>query len=199
MITNYLDKLVQAPTNHHFDEVAWHLLNSAVLLVGEERFRLREIEFYLHSPLHQDVDSHCNSRQGKYGQWYFHRFKNPEKYPNQIRKGIDLTFGHAAQSIYGGILIRAISTLETKEIIDGPTRTVNRIIDTIGMKAVHTLATSELSALENDYLCLEAAADLDRLPVSKAIRKGLGKKENAYKKAFYRYFTYPQVLAVEAP
>lgn len=60
----------------HFARVARQLLSSFALVVGHERFRLREIEFYV-APL--DPFAHGERDQDRNGGWYFHQRGNKEK------------------------------------------------------------------------------------------------------------------------
>lgn len=91
------------------------------------RFRITELEFYFHTAEHPDPYVHQHEQQLKTcGAWYWHREKSATK--SFTLKGLDLTFG-APGVEYGGILIRGLFDKETKTYIEGPSKTVDAILD----------------------------------------------------------------------
>lgn len=92
-----------------FDELANYLINECILAVNENEYRIAEIEFYyFDKDNHPDVFTHRNECQKKSNLFYFHT------------AGVDITFGNV--NYYGGILIRSIINLQTKEYIIGPNK-----------------------------------------------------------------------------
>src|SRR5947209_1578323 len=87
-----------------FDHIAQRLLNGTILMVGGERHRFTEIEFYYHGGKHLDVFTHRDPIQKECGRWYFHRTRGT--YRGGSFKGLDLTFG--GPDAFGGVLIRGI-------------------------------------------------------------------------------------------
>ena len=74
------------------------------------KFRLSEIEFYFNdSDKHHDTFCHGDEHQKKLANWYFHR-QNGKGFKTGTYKGLDISFG-LGDKAYGGILIRAISSL----------------------------------------------------------------------------------------
>jgi hypothetical protein len=117
--------------NHIFNRIANFLLfNTRLYLPTERTFKLLEIEFYLNDATndHDDPYSHKHEHQLTCGEWYFHRV-GKNGYRGGTRKGIDITFGSAERKIYGGILIRAIQDELTKEVIEGPSLIVDKVLE----------------------------------------------------------------------
>ena len=101
-------------------------------------FRICEIEFYLIDNSlkhHEDTFTHGDPIQGTNGKWYFHRMnpKNPSSFKAGTYKGMDLSFGSKENGVFGGILIRAIMNLKTKEYIEGPCNTVTTLLKCFGV------------------------------------------------------------------
>lgn len=126
-----------------FEEIADALLNRYVLTIGYHyKYRIAEIEFYFNDIIrkeadrvHTDTFTHGDEHQTKSGLWYFHRFG--KVYKAGTYKGMDLSFGKGKDMAYGGILIRALSSLGAtngkslppNEFIEGPCNSVVRILD----------------------------------------------------------------------
>ena len=107
-------------------EIARSLLTKYVLVVGDKEYRLAEIEFYINSDVHNDKYTHGDLNQKQFAKWYFHRYPNGS-YKSGTYKGLDITMGDP--DTYFGILIRSIYCAETNEFIDGPCKTVNKILE----------------------------------------------------------------------
>jgi hypothetical protein len=85
-----------------FEEAAHFLMNNCLLQVGEEKYRLVELEFYYWSENHEDwyIHNHVKGghpKQKEFGKWYVHA------------SGLDLTFGKDGNA--GGILLRGIKKI----------------------------------------------------------------------------------------
>ena len=116
-----------------FPKIANMLLNNFLLelpLLSKKRtFRICEVEFYLWAKdSHEDNYVHCSEDQLQWNSFYFHRHKNGT-YKSGTYKGMDLSFGIPEMGIYFGVLIRTIMDLSTGEIIEGPCRSVNKILE----------------------------------------------------------------------
>lgn len=96
-----------------FQRIANELMNSWILQVENSRYRICEIEFYFQSQEHNDTYTHGHELQKEKGRWYFHG------------SGIDLTFG--SSEIFGGILIRAVYNIDSKNYIYGPLNSITEL------------------------------------------------------------------------
>jgi hypothetical protein len=135
-------QLLQPPKNvrdhasiqQWFDRIAHRLLNGARLIVGGERHRLVEVEFYYYSDAHPDTFTHRDPIQRESGRWYFHRTGGV--YRSGSFKGVDLTFGHDGS--LAGILFRGLEAADGT-LIDGPSLLVDRLLARSSKKDVATL------------------------------------------------------------
>jgi len=117
-----------------FDAVAERLLNGCHLVVGGERYRLVEIEFYHTSKDHPDPFSHLDPVQLELGRWYFHRTGGV--YRGGSFKGVDVSFGYC--TAHGGVLVRGIEAADGS-LIDGPSVTVDHLLAKSGHVKVSDL------------------------------------------------------------
>jgi len=137
-------KIYQEKSYHQiFTILAEKLLNHYCIIVNQKPLRICEIEFYLKTPKHQDIFTHCDKDQQIFNRWYFHR-QNGKSYKSGTYKGLDLTFGYSKQhnNIYGGILIRSIKDLETDKLIEGPCKVVDYILKLTDCKSIQELVTN---------------------------------------------------------
>lgn len=98
----------------NFQRIANDLLNNWVLNVEDALFRIAEIEFYYKGENHIDSYIHSHDLQRHKGKWYFHG------------SGIDITFGN--ETSFGGILIRAMVNIQSKEYFYGPLVCVQELL-----------------------------------------------------------------------
>lgn len=112
-------------------KIAESLLTNYVIVISGSRkeFRICEVEFYVNNESHNDTYTHGDPHQKTFGKWYFHRFPNGS-YKSGTYKGLDLTLGN--NDTFFGVLIRSICDIETGEVIDGPCKTVNKILELDG-------------------------------------------------------------------
>jgi hypothetical protein len=117
-----------------------------------------------------------------------------------------MTFGN--ESSYGGILIRGIQNLKTKDsFVDGPSLTVDTILSLNDVSKVEDLAKilkekHELSIFNDEkYLKISESEDLTNLKVYQSGRVGLTlkmkdniEKRKEYLLKFYRFFTFPKEI-----
>jgi len=153
-----------------FARIATEIMNHWILRIESKAYRIAEIEFYMHSPLHIDQYTHAHEQQKQSGKWYFHR------------SGMDLCFG--SDEFYGGILIRAIFDLENKRYVYGPLNSVTEILSHWG-----DIYQSNLSF----GLTTEGA---DKIAFEKPVRApriGLNPdKDPAMYSRFYRFLVLPK-------
>jgi hypothetical protein len=102
---------IKKDASEAFKEAANFLMNDCLLKIGEEKFRIIELEFYYWSKNHPDcyIHDHENgghTKQKEFGRWYVHA------------SGIDLTFGRDGNA--GGVLLRGIRNIESQKILSGP-------------------------------------------------------------------------------
>lgn len=119
---------------------AKEILLESDLMVNGKRYRIREIEFYIRSPSHNDEYTHGHPDQKTMDCWYFHRFKNGS-YRGGTYKGMDLTMGD--EKTFGGILIRSIEHIGSGTLIEGPCRVVNHILERYQVDGISDLVSNE--------------------------------------------------------
>ncbi len=120
-----------------FASMARTLLHGCELSLGSESFRLIEVEFYATVRGHEDPYTHCDPRQSRWGEWYFHRAGGTLR--NGTFKGVDLTFGSEFTGC-AGILLRGARALDEARTLDGPCVLVDAAIDLGGFRSIAELA-----------------------------------------------------------
>jgi hypothetical protein len=124
--TDILEKLQYVMASaHHADqqhvaailaELAGILLQQVVLRVGNSKYQIADIEFYLHSDQHKDEFIHGDVEQQQSGRWYYN-----------LAGGVDLTFGNGKG--YGGILLRGLLRLNgSVGTVYGPQRVLRELV-----------------------------------------------------------------------
>lgn len=170
-----------------FDSIAEILMRHAVIHSADRLYRLREIEFYLHSDNHPDPYVHCHPLQKEFGKIYVHR--RGKSFREGTYRGSDLTFGGSDR--WFGILIRGIIPMsESKEAkeADGPCLSVNQFLASHG----HDNLTA-YSQLKNDPDAGKLiSVKYDPTPLHnnaliKGSRIGLSDAHPEYKNRPYRY------------
>lgn len=193
-----------------FDRIAVMLLQKTKIVAGKSAYLLKEIEFYFSSNHYNHLDNYVHSnqynikRQGKFGEWYFHRYNSADTYDNDNhkRRGVDLTFGKEELCNFGGILIREIQNVETAQIISGTSKIVGEFIKEIGRKNLRELAeeAKHFAFNENSPLHLEADDNSLDKPIYKSPRILLssGKKaKTSFYFKLYRYFNNTIIKQVQ--
>ena len=139
LIDNYYNKkITRISPRINLESSIFRLLNETCLCVKNNKYRICELELYYHSRDHDDRYTHRSQDQLKNQKFYFHKFKNGT-YKMGTYKGLDLTFGNEDSGIYCGILIRTIMNIETGEIISGPCKCVNKILEIFDVNGVSQL------------------------------------------------------------
>lgn len=167
------------------EQIADLLLNHYVFVVGAQKFRLCEIEFYRCGPDHEDKYTHCNKLQKQFGELYFHQFGNGS-YKSGTYKCMDITLGDGVT--YYGVLIRSVQNIGTGEFTDGPCRSVNKLLEILGgypdiktFMADHAKDMYSLIKLEREALA--------PLQMFYGPRIGLSDKYPDYRDRMYRFAT----------
>jgi len=169
------------------EKLAKSLLSKYVLVVGKKEYRLGEIEFYINNAKHNDKYTHGDKNQKTYGKWYFHRYQNGS-YKSGTYKGVDLTLGN--DDTYFGVLIRSIYDPDTDEMVEGPCRTVNTILELYGYFDVSDYMKTKkdpLSARLTKNFYLKRKSKLEEEIVYKGPRIGLSDKYPEWKDVPYRF------------
>ncbi len=180
-----------------FDRIAKMILNCTELVTKENSYRIREIEFYYYNHIHTDFYCHKSPRQKLNSKFYFHRFKNPEKYMRLMQKGIDITCGDNNGSL-GGILIRAIEDIKSGIIYTGIGKLTNRIIDEIGgVNEITRLYESNKPVFDESACIYMKHTENNGLKILKKHRQGLNSnskdEDRFYIDSKYNYFTFPEL------
>lgn len=178
-----------------FDEIADRILNRRVLQINNKNYRICEIEFYLHNKNHKDEYVHCAADQFLYGTFYFHKFKNGT-YKGGNYKGMDVSFGDANTKTYFGFLIRAIYDIKAKEMIEGPCKVVNKILQELGHDSIMSFTGGENPSIYGDELAV-VKKDLTEKEIWVARRIGLSDKYPEFREKKYRYVIYKDLIKRE--
>lgn len=173
-------------------QIASSLLNKYVLVVGDKEFRIGEVEFYIKNNTHNDQYTHGDVNQKKFAKWYFHRYHGGA-YKSGTYKGLDLTLGN--DTTYFGILIRSIYDQEENIMIDGPCKTVNKILELNGCQDVKQFMSDKkdpLSARTKNNFHLMRKTHLNVEQIYKGPRIGLSDKYPEWKDVHYRFLIKKQ-------
>jgi hypothetical protein len=120
-----------------FASMARTLLHGCVLSLGPAPFRLIEVEFYRTTEGHEDPYTHCDPRQSRWGEWYFHRAGGTLR--NGTFKGVDLTLGSESMGAFA-VLLRGAASLDGARVLDGPCVFVDAAIALTGSSSIAALA-----------------------------------------------------------
>lgn len=186
---NKMELFNQNYTHNDFEAIADIILNKLILRAGNKRFRICEIEMYLKNQDHPDKYVHSNPDQKSYGKFYFHKYWNGA-FKSGTWKGMDIVLGN--EDKYFGVLIRSMEDLDTNEFIEGPCRSVNKILEQFNCKDIVELFEKEfigISQIEmnNNKINLMADDTLEKCDIYKGPRIGLSDKYPDYQNLLYRY------------
>jgi 3-methyladenine DNA glycosylase Mpg len=180
------------------ERIAKALLMKYVLVVEfdgkEKEFRICEIEFYINNATHRDEYTHGGVVQKTYGKWYFHRFHG-KSYKSGTYKGLDLTLGD--KDTFFGVLIRSICDTDSGEFIEGPCRSVNKILELNGMadvKGYMVGRTDPLNARSTKNFHLKRKSTLGCEQIYKGPRIGLSDKYPEWKDVNYRFLIKKEMI-----
>lgn len=178
-------------TPDDFETIADIILNKLILKAGTKKFRICEIEMYFKNQAHPDEYVHSNQDQKSYGKFYFHKYYNGT-FKSGTWKGLDIVLGNDKK--YFGILIRSMMDCDTGEFIEGPCKSVNKILEQFNCTNVLELIDKEFVhgeqiSARGEKICLETNKDLEKLDIFKGPRIGLSDKYPNYQNLLYRYAT----------
>lgn len=172
------------------NELSTYILNKIILRIKDQCYRICEIEYYIYCDEHKDAYTHQNNDQLEFGKFYFHKYKTGG-YKSGTYKGMDITLGDKERNVYFGILIRSIYNLESKEFIEGPCRTVNKMLELFGKPDVKAFMVGK-QQLSMDDPQNEVWLEEFNLPeedVYQGPRIGLSDKYPEFRTILYRYAT----------
>lgn len=138
-----------------FKDIADILLNKCVIKVGEKRFRMTEIEFYLFSKEHKDIIAYPRTEM-KGGEWFFHASGVDICFKSHCKKNGD-AFLYDMENEFGGILIRSIMEVDKANIpinskpIKGPLKSMDTLFKVFGAFADRDMAQIA-TIIEAEYL-----------------------------------------------
>lgn len=122
-----------------FQNLASILLHDVVILKGNKKYRLTDIEFYFYCPAHQDIITY--PRNSKAGEWFFHSSGVDLSFESHIEMRKKPSTGKltpclTTDSAFGGILIRGIKSitstsgyLEKTYQLNGPMKVCEELFD----------------------------------------------------------------------
>lgn len=185
--------------------ISRYLQNHVLLMIGEQPYRITEIEAYYHSNNHPDPYVHRATEQARCGYWYFH--KRGSGYREGKIKGLDIAIGTEGR-IFGGILIRGIAPQnQSGEYIDGPSRVVDEILKNLNSTKVRDIAgklDQPITKEKSPELYLTSNPSLMPGEWCAAPRVGLGLRNDndlALQKTFflkrYRFHICPDQTSVD--
>ena len=184
--------------------IATSLMTHFALDVNGTRFRLAELEVYLHHETHKDVFTHRQDDQLQNACWYFHKQGTNGGYKGGTYKGLDLTAGNRKNGVYCGFLIRSLLQEGEDKPIEGPCLCVNKILELNGGKGVaEFIDDREGEALRVDDFKGLKLQPVDKMPkftevysaprVGLTLRNGMGREKFCARA--YRFSTVPSKLA----
>lgn len=182
--------------------IADSLMNKHQLLVPDKdgnihTYRICEIEFYVTNENHNDEYTHQDEHQKTYGKWYFHRTQSGN-YKGGTYKGVDLTFGN--DDTYFGVLIRSIYSVDDNEMIEGPCKCVNAILELNSHKNVADYMEGKvdpLSARSTKNFHIKRCQGLTRYDVYAGPRIGLSDKFADFQNRSYRMIIMKDLIKKE--
>ncbi|AYV79884.1 MAG: hypothetical protein Gaeavirus1_21 [Gaeavirus sp.] len=178
-----------------FTTLATVLLTQFKLQINDITCTIEEVEIYYNSPNHKDEYTHKNKDQLANSKWYFHQYPNGT-YKSGTYKGLDITFGNGLDT-YGGVLIRSIQNVTTKEFITGPCNTVNYILMQTNSTDTTDLVSKmkDLHITNNDNpIYLIHDEQHEHATIFAGPRVGLSLKHPSFLLKEYRYLKQPSKI-----
>ncbi len=183
----------------YFHQLAQSTLCSMQLQVdspihGLVKLDLVELEVYYQSEDHADPFVHGHLDQLTNNCWYFH--KQARSYRAGTYKGLDITFGDS--SCYGGLLIRSVAF--NNRLIEGPCRTVNLLLELLGIERIDQLVAFDEPALNVTHERLKLISRTESLvaEVIRGPRVGLSlKSAEATDNCWWYYHQLPYRFVVQ--
>lgn len=122
-----------------FQDLASILLHNVVILKGNKKYKLTDIEFYFYCSTHQDIITY--PRNSKAGEWFFHSSGVDLSFESNVPMREKASTGKlvpclTSDSAFGGILIRGIKHIgcfsdhqEEKYKLNGPMKVCEELFD----------------------------------------------------------------------
>ena len=122
-----------------FQHLASILLHNVVILKGNKKYKLTDIEFYFYCSTHQDIITY--PRNSKAGEWFFHSSGVDLSFESNVPMREKASTGKlmpclTSDSAFGGILIRGIKHIdcfsdhqEEKYKLNGPMKVCEELFD----------------------------------------------------------------------
>ena len=122
-----------------FQDLASILLHNVVILKGNKKYKLTDIEFYFYCPTHQDIITYPHN--SKAGEWFFHSSGVDLSFESNVPMREKASTGKlvpclTSDSAFGGILIRGIKHIgcfsdhqEEKYKLNGPMKVCEELFD----------------------------------------------------------------------
>jgi len=130
-------------TQKEIEKFMRNLLENYVLEVAGKQFAFAEIEIYT------SADKNSYKRESSTGNIFFHNF------------GFDICF-NSSEEAYGGVLVRSLLRLSDHEIINGPRRCANAILNISARSLSFCLLEAGENRQEMDkFSCRVRRADFD--------------------------------------
>lgn len=168
------------------EALAAALLRTSVLLAGDQRFSILELEFYGQGPRHPDPFAHAHPLQRQSGRWYFHRAGPAGGFRGGTYAGLDLACG--SPDFAAGLLIRSLQDAEGR-VICGPALCVRALLQATGAPSVAALDARAPSAFAGP-LRLEPAPERPS-PILATPRVGLTLKKTDHPELRWRFIAAP--------
>jgi len=130
-------------TQKEIEKFMCNLLENYVLEVAGKQFAFAEIEIYT------SADKNTYKRVSSAGDIFFHRY------------GFDICF-NSSEEAYGGVLVRSLLRLSDHEIINGPRRCANAILNIRKPNLSFCLLdVKDPQKASENFSCRVRSADLD--------------------------------------
>ncbi len=189
-----IDSLKDIPTAlDRMKSMANELMNNSVLKVGQNEYRLTEIEFYLFKEAgFPDPYTHRNPLQLTSNHWYFHRSSKNHILKPVNRIGLDLTCGIESEQVFGGILIRGMMDIndETKYWFE-PSKIVKKLVGSDEPSKEQLAEIEQYQAKNNPFIMLVDKELTVKKSVYECPRFGLKDKgETPFYMAPFRFITF---------
>ncbi|MCH8554567.1 MAG: hypothetical protein LAT76_05365 [Schleiferiaceae bacterium] len=165
MATNKLIQLLKEVKGEkpNFETIAEMLFNKCVIKTENATYRFFEIEFYWNAEEHKDESTYKRKHvDPEAGQWFFHY------------SGVDIAMRN--KHGYGGILIRGLYNIATKERVNGPM-----------VSAMKLFSGSNAFAPGSIQTHVKFVESLDKFDITKGLRKNLGKNAEVHDAHLYEY------------
>ena len=183
---------------HTFEEKFFKMcdtiLNKYALRVNDELYEFMELEVYLYCDGHLDPYVHKAKDQSIPEMFYFHKSGN--SYKGGTYKGLDITFGFKEKEAYGGILVRSIRKIGETNTIEGPCKTVDKILEICKKDSIQDLVGDKQMKINNDILKIEKHNMQVTDKTIRSPRVGLKLKKPPYEEYTMKRYRYTKGVCI---